>query len=544
MAEAVLGLSSLRVRQEELLGSFSKAVEEKMHSSPPPSLLELTVAYAHAYDLLGYRPPAFLTNLTSLVAQSFSSYSPADIARLAWALGVFQVPSPLTALVAEAVMQDVHAFPIKNLSTISWALHRLNYQNSTSIMSAIAAGSTGKLAELPTQELAQLAKAVAKADAQPNDLFMLETLVCAEARREQFHPSHLADVLWSFGKVRFLNATAFLLREVPYMSQQMEDYSAVDIAKILWAYARILDGEASSVMSSIAGRASVLLESRLLEFEPVYLAQLAWALSSLGYYTEDLFTGISGVLERRLTELTLTDLSNVAWAFAKSSHPRHALFDQIALVLELRHEDFSPNDLTMCLWALASAGYRLKPKTPFCIPPDHLKQLGPSETAKLLWALAKVQIMSPEFIEEVTNDVQTKLLTFSPADLASTAWALGALYQRGSTVLDVLVPAVGNFLDLFNDEELATILSCFVRLKHQADELMERIQTEVEKRLAALASPLSGDAIISRPISSSSTNFHLAKCQELLSLYKNVDFNGGKSKGKYELGKSILSNLL
>lgn len=601
ISNIMLGLACLRSPEDQLLLMATKTATEALQQGlwkglPTSEIVNLAWSLAHSVALGGFPSSssgALLEALEARLVSEWSNLSAHEVARLAWALTILDRPpssryhDTLLRLLGEKVLQSTAEFGIRDLTTAAGALSCQGYHNET-VREGVASAAVGRLAELSIEDLGTLARALA-IWGPSNDVLMLELLVCAEVKRADLRAGQVADILWAFGSTRFVNATAFMSRELPDLFKNLADFSPPDLIKVIWSYATLLPpGKIEDVgklgqqqqhlLSALAGRAAASLLDAIFinkaisadEIEPVLLAQLAWALATLNHYEEDLFTSIAQGLEKRLNELDLEQVAALAWAFARVRHSRNSLYDQIALLVEMRHHDFNVKDLTLCLWSLASRGYRLRFQPPeLNMKAEDLRELKPSDAGKLLWALAKsCNGASPELIETICTDVRTKLATFSPEDLTATAWALAHLETKGKgghgggkehhdanvppttdrekLVIHIAKTVLG-WVSTFTSAQLACLIQALITLEYSPVEggLVEPFSEEVEKRLKAL---------LDSPRGREDDLFHLSRCQQLLTFWKDikpsVGIGGGTSKRvlghrwKYDKMKKVIGEAM
>eukprot|EP00752_Nemacystus_decipiens_P015925 g14232.t1 len=417
----------------------------------------------------------------------------------------------------------------------------------------------------------------------------------------QFQPKQLSRLCWALGAWQsqgvaslLPEAGLFAARALSEAGQRPKEYTAEELAQVLWAFATLV-GNADSSAQELAGLVGALAEGFESEgaggplggggggvgsgggggLDAATACDVLWSFATIGYPAHSLCEAMARDLVDKVSELPPSSVSSLVWAYAKMGHPSAELMERVLSVVERRLDDFSVEEAVTSLWALGALGYTVSLKRQFYVTEEDLQSLSPSATANLLWGLAKTEAafadsFDRECLEVVAADMGHKLLSFSPRELCRTAWALGRLGLGGifgpgslldadgggesedgghgsaaldggemSGLMDKLLGECSKWLEIFTPQDLETLLWAICRLEHRADALVAEMAKEGRRRQDELPSVLKQ----SGPSAARDAAFHLGAFRHLLAKYRSIDFDGLRKRGRYRRGKSMLSRM-
>ena len=216
-------------------------------------------------------------------------------------------------------------------------------------------------------------------------------------------------------------------------AEQIGNYGPRDLATTALAFAKtiqILKGGRSSesngnyhlfLHNTLVGKRDIIFQfiaktavPILSQFEPRYLANLAYTYALLGYVPklEDgsaLFDHIAEKSIPLLGKFTPQGLSNTVWSFEKLKQAHPALFEKVGdHISSLNHlNDFKPQDFTNIILAYSKA--KLAHPDLFDKVGSHIAFLNnldafkPQELANTVWAFTKAGVQHPELFDKVGN---------------------------------------------------------------------------------------------------------------------------------------------
>ncbi|CAM9946239.1 unnamed protein product, partial [Ectocarpus sp. 4 AP-2014] len=289
---------------------------------------------------------------------------------------------------------------------------------------------------------------------------------------QHFQPRQLSRLCWALGawhgrgSVKLPGSDVFAARSLSEAGQHPKEYTAEELAQVLWAFATLV-GKADSPAQELAGLVGALAEGFETEgargmggggggggvsaagrkegLDAATACDVLWSFATMGHPAHSLCEAMARDLVNKarqrteswfVPELPPSSVSQLVWAYAKMGHPSAELMERVLSVVERRLDEFTVEEAASALWALGALGYTVSLKRQFDVTKDDLTSLSPSASANLLWGLVKTEAafadgFDRECLEAVAADVGPKLLSFSPRELCRTAWALGRLGLGG-----------------------------------------------------------------------------------------------------------------
>lgn len=496
-----------------------------------------------------------------------------DIANLSWALAVQGANPP--ALYPRIMSMSLHALDEmteQDLANLAWGLARsrgLRLAAMNLVKAGEKSSEDGNTSETTTtrtvdEEINLTAADTAQLEQQVGRAILIQAE--SERRFKAFRPRHLARLLWALAAwhisgVMVPGAEVFARRCTIKAYKEPHKFSTTDLTHILYAFAVLVgkDESPTQELSVAIGRLSVLLERDLASLDSAALCDVLWTFAALKYPAKGLCEKIDASLLNKIQDLSPQSLSRLAWAHA-SIPTAPVLMERVVSAVENRICDMTPAEVSAALYGFGNLGYTVEPKCALPLAPvARLKSLLPSEIANLAWGLSitgaagglGVGEVDREAISAVAQDLETKLSTLSPADLVKTTafcpfvgrLGLKSATEGAPSLSELVLTECARHVASFTTGDLAEVARslCQAPLHTPAAALLfPALIKEVTARVEDLPVILSAKgAIITRQ-----EGFYLGQCEYWLEVYREMDFDGQKARGKHEIGKEVLGRML
>eukprot|EP00956_Cyclotella_meneghiniana_P020910 scaffold37526_cov59-Cyclotella_meneghiniana.AAC.4 len=260
------------------------------------------------------------------------------------------------------------------------------------------------------------------------------------------------------------------------------------------ALKNILFDEESNPQYSIFDPLAEAANQIIIEFEPRYLSNLAYAYSLLGYNPRfdnntKLLDNIADASLDCIQQFNAYDIANMMWAYTKMNVSHEPLFqvvgDSIAKKDNLK--TFKPQDLSNTVWAYATANSQhtglFKKVGDEIDAMDNLKSFDPQALANIIWAYATASVQHPALFNKVGDEIvaMEDLKSFNPQNLANTIWSYAtANVQHPDLFQKVGVEIVAmNDLKSFKPQELINIVWAYATANEQHPALFKKVANEI-----------------------------------------------------------------
>lgn len=194
---------------------------------------------------------------------------------------------------------------------------------------------------------------------------------------EDFNVQDLVNTAWAYAKVGLCDTRLFQAAARSISGHRLDDLSAVHIANIAYAAARLKSlsfsparepavdgcveggGIGASVLPDVARgyrRAARTSTGLLCDSRVSAPCRSRWAFSKAGQPDAQLFTALARSAERRAGDFSAPDLANVAWSFANADQVDAQLFASLARSAGQLLDEFDDEELDNAEWAFVRAG--------------------------------------------------------------------------------------------------------------------------------------------------------------------------------------------
>jgi hypothetical protein len=259
------------------------------------------------------------------------------------------------------------------------------------------------------------------------------------------------------------------------------------LSNLAYAYALLgNDPELDDSTTMLANIADASLDS-IGQFIAQDISNMVWAFATLKISNPSLFRSVGDAVVRMndLNEFKPQGLAITVWAYATMDLQNTGLFEKIAdHIVELRDmKSFQPQNFSNIVWAFATANTKhpgLFEKVGNAIVGlDDLKSFNPQNLANIVWAYATANIQHPDLFKKVGNAIVglDDLKSFNPQNLANIVWA----YATANIQHPGLFKKVGNAIvgldDLksFNPQNLANIVWAYATANIQHPDLFKKV---------------------------------------------------------------------
>lgn len=212
-------------------------------------------------------------------------------------------PDVLGALCTQTLV-TLQNFGPTDVANVAWAFQVLSYRDED-FFRGLREASLAQIRNFNAQDVANTAWVLASQKCREQRLLHALGHCCVE--QTEFRPLHLAAVAWTYGTLKFSDATF------------LADISAKSLPLILRG-----------------------------DFDAHSIASIAWAFATLVYHEVHVFEAIGAVGRQGWRP---QDLANVAWAFAVVAVP--VPMAEVAVESLRKLPDFRQEEVEMLLWALA-----------------------------------------------------------------------------------------------------------------------------------------------------------------------------------------------
>jgi len=306
-------------------------------------------------------------------------------------------------------------------------------------------------------------------------------LQVAEERFDELSPESLGKLSRAFGAWSHQNADSFVARALAEVQgsrdfmdgnwQEGLHFRPKDYIGVASAFAKLVKNPDSKLQkwSILMGRLWVILEKQMESLPPSQFVDMIWTYSTLDLHDETASHKICGFLGQEndfLEILAPADLTRVIWSIGRSqglTERSHALLAKLHAAVVSRAEEYTPRDIIIVFTSLLGMGFKECYPHLLSFDERQLSQLNPSSLSNLLWILAVLKIEDEAIVSLVVQDIEPKILSFSPQDLSRTLWALANLPDCHAPLVENLFPAlltqILKDVKLLSPKDLATVLS-------------------------------------------------------------------------------------
>ena len=319
--------------------------------------------------------------------------------------------------------------------------------------------------------------------------------ICSEHRRETFTTQCLANVLWSWAKLDYVDASHLeILSEMAI--QQRQEANAQELTNILWSWYSL--GHRSPehwtpVLEEI--------QRRRRELMPQGIALLFIACARIEHQNDD----SCRVILRHVVEpkehilFSNSILANIIWSLGKIQLSDDNASVTICIVESLkvsRLEKYTSQELCSVTLGIARIDFR---DLDLCLElhkeimkPFRLRQYNPQELCNLIWASGRMSVQSVECQKSLAAELVKRrdvFDQFSAQGLASVVlgWAHGRFSRKEDSNVVLREVMKEDRLKQYNAQELANLCWSFGRLGIHSTNLYRRLANHMlqEKTLEA-----------------------------------------------------------
>eukprot|EP00956_Cyclotella_meneghiniana_P027156 scaffold60399_cov70-Cyclotella_meneghiniana.AAC.2 len=232
----------------------------------------------------------------------------------------------------------------------------------------------------------------------------------------------------------------------------------------------------------------------LVDFEPRYLSNLAYAYSLLGYdpRIDDDATLLENIADASLDciqQFNAYDIANMMWAYTKLNVSHEPLFQAVGDAIAMKDDlkTFKPQDLSNTVWAYATANNQhhglFKKVGDEIVAMDNLKSFDPQALANTMWAYATANIHHPDLFKKVGDEVvaMDDLASFDAQNLSNIAWAYATANVKHPALFKKVGDEIAKIDDLksFNPQALANIVWAYATSNLQHPGLFKKVADEI-----------------------------------------------------------------
>eukprot|EP00929_Paragymnodinium_shiwhaense_P051994 TRINITY_DN26080_c0_g1_i1.p1 TRINITY_DN26080_c0_g1~~TRINITY_DN26080_c0_g1_i1.p1 ORF type:complete len:688 (+),score=107.70 TRINITY_DN26080_c0_g1_i1:107-2065(+) len=283
-------LASLGVPSGEVWEALAAETRRKLELFEPSTLSPLMWGFGKA----GIYDEDLFEAVSTFTMQSIGLYSPGRLSTLAWSYASAYDPDEeegevnvkFLDTVCKAASWKLEKFKTSELSTVLWAMATLGYSN-TNFLASASGEALKRIGQFGTWSLANMVWAFAVLEEFDEEMLHAAAGRAVQIDLQFFEPQALANLIWSFGKLKILPSDFF--NEASVAAQGIAgNFSAQELAMVAWSYGRmgIRDEKLFASLSAAA-------QSKIDDFTPQGLGNMAYAFARLGLVDEPLMRAIA-----------------------------------------------------------------------------------------------------------------------------------------------------------------------------------------------------------------------------------------------------------
>jgi len=221
-------------------------------------------------------------------------------------------------------------------------------------------------------------------------------------------PMSAACVCWSHATLRIPDSPLFAeiaRRCSPYM----RDFKSLEVANILWAFAKLGENEKNCVEVFHAAAGQVM--ARPEAFTVVNMSTLVWAFATARVRQRDFFNLIARRIDHSVGEAESQEIANTLWAFATAGSYEKNLFTKLGDQAAQKLHSFKAQEAANAAWAFGRASL------------SHLKFFSALEDRLRVWEVSPSGLsqFEPQHMAMIIGAVSTLYPVEETADLDSEA---------------------------------------------------------------------------------------------------------------------------
>eukprot|EP00927_Polykrikos_kofoidii_P028628 TRINITY_DN24951_c0_g1_i1.p1 TRINITY_DN24951_c0_g1~~TRINITY_DN24951_c0_g1_i1.p1 ORF type:complete len:1007 (+),score=138.54 TRINITY_DN24951_c0_g1_i1:36-3056(+) len=291
----------------------------------------------------------------------------------------------------------------------------------------------------------------------------------------RLEPRGLSMIAYSSAKL-LCNNDALLAALVAAGTRRSSDFSATDIAKMSWAFAKfgLVDEEESEAFWLALADA---VPSKICGGSAVDLSMLIWSFASVFVGDEAMFRGIASATLALPEDIGAQSLSNIVWAFAKSRTEDSRITSTVCRRAISVVDSFAEFDVSNMSWALAqldAVDYELFDRlAAHTVTTGIWKRLSATFLSQLAWAFAVARFCHAALFDVIAEAISRHVTVFDGQHVAMVAWAFAAVGAHvPKAVSDMADFARGGKLWGFECDGMCALLWSLTRLRWRDSELM------------------------------------------------------------------------
>jgi hypothetical protein len=265
------------------------------------------------------------------------------------------------------------------------------------------------------------------------------------------------------------------------------DYEPRYLSNLAYAYALLgNDPELDDSTTMLANIADASLDS-IGQFIAQDISNMVWAFATLKISNPSLFRSVGDAVVKMndLNEFKPQGLAITVWAYASMDLQNTGLFQKIAdHIVELRGmKSFQPQNFSNIVWAFATANTKhpgLFEKVGNAIVGlDDLKSFNAQVFSNIVWAYANVNIKHPGLFEEVGNAIVAldDLKSFKPQELSNVVWAYATAYIQHPGLFEKVGDTIVEMKNLksLKPQDFSNTVWAYATANIQHPELFEKV---------------------------------------------------------------------
>ena len=323
----------------------------------------------------------------------------------------------------------------------------------------------------------QQQKVVHKEDAAQLELLIWDVLEVTMDSLPRMRPRDLTTIILQLAKI----------------ANRVNSKSYKRLSATELAMQNILFDEESNPQYSIFDPLAEAANQIIIDFEPRYLSNLAYAYSLLGYDPKiddnTLLEIIADVSLDCIQQFNGQDISNMMWAYAKLNVSHEPLFQAVGDAIEMADDltTFKPQAIANVVWSYATLDIRhpglFKKVGVEIATMEDLESFDPQNLSNTVWAYATANVQHPALFKKVGDEIATMddLNSFNPQNLANTVWAYATANEQHMELFKKIGDEIVAMNDLkaFNPQNLANTVWSYATANVQHPGLFMKVGHEI-----------------------------------------------------------------